>query len=104
MGSSALTFARRPLGYAREIRGERLPSAENSRGQQLLDVVFKHLNLMETAYFGLRFIDSTGQRHWLDEQKCCKTDESQAPLLTVIGSGIGIECGSLHVTCGETVF
>ncbi|GIY76746.1 band 4.1-like protein 4 [Caerostris darwini] len=42
---------------------------ENSRGQQLLDVVFKHLNLMETAYFGLRYIDSTGQRHWLDPNK-----------------------------------
>ncbi|KAF8763316.1 band 4.1-like protein 4 isoform X1 [Argiope bruennichi] len=42
---------------------------ESSRGQQLLDVVFKHLNLMETAYFGLRFVDATGQRHWLDPNK-----------------------------------
>ncbi|GFQ96338.1 FERM domain-containing protein [Trichonephila clavata] len=42
---------------------------ETSRGQQLLDVVFKHLNLMETAYFGLRFMDATGQRHWLDPNK-----------------------------------
>ncbi|XP_042906653.1 band 4.1-like protein 4 [Parasteatoda tepidariorum] len=42
---------------------------ESSRGQQLLDVVFKHLNLMETAYFGLRFIDATGQRQWLDPNK-----------------------------------
>ncbi|XP_054711422.1 band 4.1-like protein 4 [Uloborus diversus] len=44
-------------------------SEEISKGQQLLDVVFKHLNLMETAYFGLRFIDATGQRHWLDPNK-----------------------------------
>ncbi|KAG8191245.1 hypothetical protein JTE90_003258 [Oedothorax gibbosus] len=42
---------------------------EASRGQQLLDVVFKHLNLMETAYFGLRFLDATGQRQWLDPNK-----------------------------------
>lgn len=42
---------------------------ETSKGQQLLDVVNKHLNLMETAYFGLRFIDSSGQRHWLDPNK-----------------------------------
>lgn len=32
-----------------------------SAGQELLDNVFKHLNLIETAYFGLRYIDSTGQ-------------------------------------------
>ena len=32
-----------------------------SRGQHVLDVVFKHLNLLETAYFGLRFIDAKGQ-------------------------------------------
>lgn len=32
-----------------------------SAGQELLDNVFKHLNLIETAYFGLRYIDNTGQ-------------------------------------------
>ncbi|GAB6025521.1 hypothetical protein CHUAL_011253 [Chamberlinius hualienensis] len=38
-------------------------------GQDLLDVAFRHLNLLETAYFGLRFIDKTNQTHWLDSGK-----------------------------------
>lgn len=32
-----------------------------SAGQSLLDVVFRNLNLLETAYFGLRYLDQTGQ-------------------------------------------
>ncbi|XP_066258214.1 band 4.1-like protein 4 isoform X2 [Euwallacea similis] len=43
--------------------------ARNSTGQVLLDIVFKHLNLLETAYFGLRFLDQHGQTHWLDPAK-----------------------------------
>ncbi|XP_058055965.1 uncharacterized protein LOC131207370 [Anopheles bellator] len=35
-------------------------------GQALLDVVFARLNLIETAYFGIRYIDQDGQTHWLD--------------------------------------
>lgn len=42
------------------------------KGQDLLDIVFKHLNLLETAYFGLRFIDTNGQTHWLDTTKKLK--------------------------------
>ncbi|CAH1985773.1 unnamed protein product [Acanthoscelides obtectus] len=41
----------------------------NSIGQELLDVVFRHLNLLETAYFGLRYLDENGQTHWLDPTK-----------------------------------
>lgn len=41
----------------------------NSPGQALLDIVFRHLNLLETAYFGLRFLDLNGQTHWLDPSK-----------------------------------
>ncbi|KAJ8978036.1 hypothetical protein NQ317_013564 [Molorchus minor] len=41
----------------------------NSTGQTLLDVVFRHLNLLETAYFGLRYLDQNGQTHWLDPTK-----------------------------------
>ncbi|KAJ8917863.1 hypothetical protein NQ315_010776 [Exocentrus adspersus] len=41
----------------------------NSSGQVLLDVVFRHLNLLETAYFGLRYLDQNGQTHWLDPTK-----------------------------------
>lgn len=41
----------------------------NSNGQALLEVVFRHLNLLETAYFGLRYLDQNGQTHWLDPSK-----------------------------------
>ena len=34
---------------------------ESTAGQDLLDAVFKHLDLAETAYFGLRFQDSQSQ-------------------------------------------
>ncbi|KAG1671769.1 Band 4.1-like protein 4 [Nymphon striatum] len=39
---------------------------KSARGQELLDVVIKHLNLIETAYFGLRYVDKNSQTHWLD--------------------------------------
>jgi len=39
------------------------------RGQDLLDIVYKHLNLLETVYFSLRFIDSNGQTRWLNARK-----------------------------------
>ena len=34
---------------------------ERTTGQDLLDSVFAHLNLIETAYFGLRYQDSSNQ-------------------------------------------
>jgi hypothetical protein len=33
----------------------------NLPGQSLLEVTFARLNLLETAYFGLRFLDDEGQ-------------------------------------------
>ncbi|XP_038207868.1 band 4.1-like protein 4 isoform X2 [Zerene cesonia] len=42
---------------------------DNSAGQALLDVVFRHLDLLETAYFGLRYVDQDNQTHWLDAGK-----------------------------------
>ncbi|XP_076290110.1 band 4.1-like protein 5 isoform X3 [Lasioglossum baleicum] len=38
-------------------------------GQELLDRVFRHLNLLETAYFGLRYLDHGNQTQWLDPSK-----------------------------------
>ncbi|XP_043477923.1 band 4.1-like protein 4 isoform X2 [Leptopilina heterotoma] len=38
-------------------------------GQELLDRVFRHLNLLETAYFGLRYLDNENQTQWLDPSK-----------------------------------
>ncbi|XP_075972963.1 band 4.1-like protein 4 isoform X7 [Anticarsia gemmatalis] len=42
---------------------------DNNTGQALLDVVFRHLDLLETAYFGLRYVDQDNQTHWLDAGK-----------------------------------
>ena len=33
----------------------------NTTGQDLLNVVYQHLNLVETAYFGLRYVDASHQ-------------------------------------------
>ncbi|XP_023319020.1 band 4.1-like protein 4 [Trichogramma pretiosum] len=38
-------------------------------GQELMDRVFRHLNLLETAYFGLRYLDHENQTQWLDPSK-----------------------------------
>ncbi|XP_049881317.1 band 4.1-like protein 4 isoform X2 [Pectinophora gossypiella] len=45
---------------------------DNNTGQALLDVVFRHLDLLETAYFGLRYVDQDNQTHWLDVGKRLK--------------------------------
>ncbi len=33
----------------------------STSGQDLLDSIYKYLNLIETAYFGLRYQDNTNQ-------------------------------------------
>ncbi|KOC70258.1 Band 4.1-like protein 4A [Habropoda laboriosa] len=43
--------------------------ASSNLGQELLDRVFRHLNLLETAYFGLRYLDHGNQTQWLDPSK-----------------------------------
>ncbi|XP_069974544.1 FERM domain-containing protein 5 isoform X4 [Penaeus vannamei] len=39
------------------------------KGRVLLDYVFNRLNLIETDYFALRYVDQNKQRHWLDPNK-----------------------------------
>ncbi|XP_045481877.1 FERM domain-containing protein 5 isoform X1 [Harmonia axyridis] len=39
------------------------------KGKYLLDYVCQQLNLVEQDYFGLRYVDITNQRHWLDLEK-----------------------------------
>ncbi|XP_050538194.1 band 4.1-like protein 4 isoform X2 [Daktulosphaira vitifoliae] len=41
----------------------------SSHGQEVFDVVVRHLSLIETAYFGLRYLDTQNQTHWLDLSK-----------------------------------
>uniref|UniRef100_A0A8D8QFX7 Erythrocyte membrane protein band 4.1-like 4A n=1 Tax=Cacopsylla melanoneura TaxID=428564 RepID=A0A8D8QFX7_9HEMI len=42
---------------------------DTTQGQEILDTVFRHLNLLETSYFGLRYLDASNQTHWLDATK-----------------------------------
>ncbi len=46
-----------------EVEGAR------TRGRHLLEQVFRHLDLAETAYFGLRFQDGAGQTVRLNEMR-----------------------------------
>ncbi|XP_076684318.1 FERM domain containing isoform X3 [Andrena cerasifolii] len=39
------------------------------KGKYILEYVCKQLNIMETDYFGLRYVDHCRQRHWLDLAK-----------------------------------
>ncbi|XP_054278606.1 FERM domain-containing protein 5-like isoform X1 [Macrosteles quadrilineatus] len=39
------------------------------KGKYLVEHVCRQLNLIEKDYFGLRYVDSTKQRHWLDPAK-----------------------------------
>ncbi|XP_058805936.1 FERM domain-containing protein 5 isoform X7 [Phymastichus coffea] len=41
----------------------------NHKGKYILDYVCKELNILETDYFGLRYVDGSRQRHWLDLAK-----------------------------------
>ncbi|XP_077288968.1 FERM domain containing isoform X2 [Arctopsyche grandis] len=41
----------------------------SQKGKYLLDYVCQQLNLVETDYFGLRFVDGMNQRHWLHMAK-----------------------------------
>ncbi|XP_036387971.1 protein 4.1-like isoform X9 [Megalops cyprinoides] len=42
---------------------------KHARGQNLLDMVCEHLNLLEKDYFGLTFCDADSQKNWLDPSK-----------------------------------
>ncbi|XP_043477730.1 FERM domain-containing protein 5 isoform X4 [Leptopilina heterotoma] len=39
------------------------------KGRHILEYVCKQLNILETDYFGLRYVDHCRQRHWLDLAK-----------------------------------
>lgn len=69
-----LCFGEKPRSFHCKIvfldETELIQEIQNSTiGQDLLEVAFKHLNLVETAYFGLRYVDANNQTHWLDTAK-----------------------------------
>ncbi|KAJ7986963.1 hypothetical protein DPEC_G00333820 [Dallia pectoralis] len=42
---------------------------KSTKGSVVLDIVFSHVNLAETDYFGLRYCDRSHQTYWLDPSK-----------------------------------
>ncbi|KAE8635630.1 hypothetical protein XENTR_v10002688 [Xenopus tropicalis] len=42
---------------------------KSTKGSVVLDYVFRHLNLVEIDYFGLRYCDRNHQTYWLDPMK-----------------------------------
>ncbi|XP_069748950.1 band 4.1-like protein 4 isoform X2 [Narcine bancroftii] len=42
---------------------------KSTKGSVILDYIFRHVNLMETEYFGLRYCDRSHQTYWLDPMK-----------------------------------
>nr|XP_031834840.1 band 4.1-like protein 4 isoform X1 [Nomia melanderi] len=52
------------------------------KGRYILEYVCKQLNIMETDYFGLRYVDHCRQRHWLDLAKAAiKQVKDMDPIL-----------------------
>ncbi|XP_006769739.1 PREDICTED: band 4.1-like protein 5 isoform X2 [Myotis davidii] len=45
---------------------------KKAKGQELFDQITYHLDLIESDYFGLRFMDSAQVAHWLDVTKSIK--------------------------------
>ncbi|XP_054714455.1 band 4.1-like protein 4 [Uloborus diversus] len=57
-----------------------------TRGDALLDKVYKYLNLLETAYFGLRYLNKSGESRWLDPlPKVTKQLKGLAPFTLYFG-------------------
>ena len=60
--------------------------SENTTGQDILDDIFKYLDLIETAYFGLRFQDDDNQTHWIDpKKKVCRQIRGVVPITLYLG-------------------
>ncbi|XP_021930669.1 FERM domain-containing protein 5 isoform X3 [Zootermopsis nevadensis] len=54
----------------------------HEKGKHLLEQVCRQLNLIEKDYFGLRYVDHTRQRHWLDPAKAVlKQVKDMEPIL-----------------------
>uniref|UniRef100_A0AAQ6A8Y7 FERM domain-containing protein n=1 Tax=Amphiprion ocellaris TaxID=80972 RepID=A0AAQ6A8Y7_AMPOC len=54
-----------------------LPS--KSKGQDLFDQIMYHIDLVETDYFGLQFMDTDQVSHWLDMSKPIKKQIPEGP-------------------------
>uniref|UniRef100_A0A452DP88 Erythrocyte membrane protein band 4.1 like 4B n=1 Tax=Capra hircus TaxID=9925 RepID=A0A452DP88_CAPHI len=52
---------------------------KHAKGQDLFDQIVYHLDLVETDYFGLQFLDSAQVPHWLDHSKPIKKQMKIGP-------------------------
>ncbi|KAM4809989.1 band 4.1-like protein 4A isoform 1-T1 [Rhinophrynus dorsalis] len=51
------------------LTGQQQGVKKSTKGSVVLDYVFRHLNLVEIDYFGLRYCDRNHQTYWLDPAK-----------------------------------
>uniref|UniRef100_A0A8C5T2Q3 Erythrocyte membrane protein band 4.1 like 4B n=1 Tax=Malurus cyaneus samueli TaxID=2593467 RepID=A0A8C5T2Q3_9PASS len=56
---------------------------KNAKGQELFDQIVYHLDLVETDYFGLQFMDASQITHWLDHSKFIKKQIKIGPPYTL---------------------
>ncbi|KAL9965994.1 hypothetical protein ACROYT_G023999 [Oculina patagonica] len=56
---------------------------KKAKGQELLDLVFKNLDLVEKDYFGLQFMDTHQVSHWLNPLKKIKKQVRIGPPFTL---------------------
>ncbi|XP_040458797.1 band 4.1-like protein 5 isoform X6 [Falco naumanni] len=56
-----------------------LPVRKKAKGQLLFEQIMYHLDLIESDYFGLRFMDSAQVAHWLDNTKSIKKQVKIGP-------------------------
>ncbi|XP_018124881.1 band 4.1-like protein 4B [Xenopus laevis] len=56
---------------------------KHAKGQDLLDQIVYHLDLVETDYFGLQYMDAAQVSHWLDPTKLIKKQIKIGPPYTV---------------------
>ncbi|XP_049752239.1 band 4.1-like protein 4B isoform X3 [Elephas maximus indicus] len=57
----------------------RVDLPKHAKGQDLFDQIVYHLDLVETDYFGLQFLDSAQVLHWLDHSKPIKKQMKIGP-------------------------
>nr|AUG84436.1 Yurt [Platynereis dumerilii] len=56
--------------------------SKKAKGEELLEQVYYHLDLIEKDYFGLQFTDSANVNHWLDPSKTVKKQITIGPPYT----------------------
>ncbi|XP_075415129.1 band 4.1-like protein 4B isoform X3 [Tenrec ecaudatus] len=57
----------------------RVDLPKHAKGQDLFDQIVYHLDLVETDYFGLQFLDAAQVAHWLDHSKPIKKQMKIGP-------------------------